>query len=439
MRASIILTSLFFATQLLAAPQIQNWETSKGTRVFFVESHELPMVDIQLIFDAGSTRDPKDKNGLALLTNSLLSQGAAEKNADDISYEFESLGAVFSTDAGYDSALLSLRSLSEEKKLRAALDNFKQVVSRPDFPEAALERQRRQLLVGIQQKKQSPGAIASDAFSSAVFQQHPYAKPSEGTEETVKSLLRQDIVAFYQRYYVSQNAMLVIVGDMDRKKAVALAEDLLNTLPLGEKPQPLASVKPLKKAKLVKHDHPSAQMHILFGQPGVKRGDVDYFPLYVGNHILGGSGLVSLLFKEVREKRGLSYSAYSYFSPRRHLGPFVAGLQTRADQADTALQVLKNTISDFIDKGPSKKQLIAAKQNITGGFPLRLDSNSKILGYVAMIGFYGLPLDYLDKFNAEVESVTVEQIRDAFQRRVHPDKMVTVMVGPTATQKELSN
>jgi len=432
MRINILIASLLFCAEALAIPQIQQWQTTKGVRVFFVESHELPMVDIEVLFDAGSTRDPDGKGGLALLTNSLLSQGAANKNADEISYEFESLGAIFGAEAGYDSALLSLRSLADKEKLQPALDSFKQLISSPDFPATAIKRQRKQVLVGIQQKQQSPGAIASDAFAAAIYPGHPYASPKEGTEKTVAGLRQADIRAFYRRYYVSQNAMLVIVGDLTTAAARAIAEELVQALPKGKKPPPLKPVKPLDKAALIKHAHPSAQMHILLGQPGMKRGDPDFFPLYVGNHILGGSGLVSLLFQEIRAKRGLSYGAYSYFSPRRQDGPFVAKIQTRADQTDTARQVLHNTIKAFIDKGPDKEQLHAAKQNITGGFPLRLDSNSKILGYVAMIGFYNLPLDYLEKFNARVEAVTVEQIQEAFKRRLHPEKMTTLMVGPTA-------
>jgi zinc protease len=165
------------------------------------------------------------------------------------------------------------------------------------------------------------------------------------------------------------------------------------------------------------------------GQPGVRRGDPDYFALYVGNQILGGGGLVSRISEEVREKRGLSYSAYSYFLPMRADGPFVLGLQTRNDSADEALKVLRQTLVDFRNDGPTGKELEAAKRNITGGFPLKIDSNSDILGYIAMIGFYKLPLDYLDTFNGKIEAVTAKQIRDAFQRRVDPDRMVTVTVG----------
>jgi zinc protease len=161
----------------------------------------------------------------------------------------------------------------------------------------------------------------------------------------------------------------------------------------------------------------------------MRRGDPDYLPLYVGNHILGGSGLVSRISDEVREKRGLSYSAYSYFVPMRVAGPFTLGLQTRNENRAEALAVLRQTLARYVGEGPTDEELLAAKKNITGGFPLNIDSNSDILGYIAMIGFYGLPLDYLDTFNQRVEAVTAAQIRDAFARRVHPERMVTVTVG----------
>jgi zinc protease len=159
------------------------------------------------------------------------------------------------------------------------------------------------------------------------------------------------------------------------------------------------------------------------------RGDEDYFDLYVGNHILGGNGLVSRLSQEVRENRGLSYSTYSYFLPMRKQGPFILGLQTKNETAQEALKVLKDELRKFVNQGPTAEELEASKKNITGGFPLRISSNSKIAGYIAMIGFYGLPLDYLDQFNAKIEAVTLDSIKTAFQRRVNPDKMATVLVG----------
>lgn len=419
-----------------ASPKIEQWQTKSGAEVYYVHAPELPMIDMQLVFDAGSSRDGK-LSGIAALTNGLLDQGAAGMNADKISSGFESLGAVFGSSAGYDSASVQLRSLTDDSLLTAAINNFKKVISKPDFPTDALERRRAQTLIGLQAKQQNPGALARDAFMSAVYQSHPYASPSSGTEESVAAITREDIEAFYKQYYVANNAMVAIVGAVDRKQAEKIAEDITSGLQQGEKAKVLPAVKGLDKANKVFIEHPSAQTHILVGQPGLKRGDPDYFPLYVGNHVLGGGGMVSRLFAEVREKRGLSYSAYSYFSPMRFKGPFIAGLQTKTEQVDEALSVLMDNINQYIETGPTEEELLASKKNITGGYPLRIDSNGKILNYVVVIGYYKLPLDYLDKFNANVEAVTIEQIKDAFKRRVTPDKLVTIMVGtPAEAAKE---
>ena len=176
-------------------------------------------------------------------------------------------------------------------------------------------------------------------------------------------------------------------------------------------------------------DFPSSQTHVLAGMPGTYRKDPDYFPLYVGNYILGGGSLVSKLFDEVREKRGLAYSASSQFAPLYRQGPFVMSLQTRNDQTGKAVDVMNNTLKDFIDNGPSAKELNAATQNITGGFAMRIDTNGKLTDYITMIGFYQMPDDYLDVFQSKVAAVTAEQIRDAFQRRVKPELLQTVTVG----------
>ena len=391
------------------------------------------MVDIQIIFDAGSARNGK-KAGLAGLTNSLLDEGAGGLTADLINQGFDNLGANYGGSAGYDSASLSLRSLSAPAILDPALENLARVLVKPDFPEDALARQKNRIVIGIRRKQQSPGALASDAFFAEVFTGHPYAVPSSGSEESISALQRSDVVDFHQSYYVAKNATIAIVGDLTKTQAKAIVEKLFKELPAGEKPKPIPAVKALEKPATVQIDHPSTQTHILLGQTGLKRGDVDYFPLYVGNHVLGGGGMVSRLFKVIREKRGLSYSANSYFSPMRENGTFMASLQTRTDQAEEALTVLRDNLKKFINHGPTEAELEASKKNITGGFPLRLDSNSKIIGYIGMIGFYDLPNNYLETFNANVNAVTVDQIKDAFKRRLSPDKFVTVMVGPRAKE-----
>ena len=219
------------------------------------------------------------------------------------------------------------------------------------------------------------------------------------------------------------------MGDLGKGEAKRVAKKIAGSLVAGSKAPSLAPVHELASEKIRRIDFPSTQTHIMMGMPGMRRGDPDYFPLYVGNYILGGGGLVSRLSQEIREKRGLSYSVYSYFYPLRDNGPFVMGLQTRNNQSEQALKVMRATLADFVKNGPRKEELEAAKKHITGGFPLRLDNSGKIAGYLAVMGFYELPLTYLDDFNKRVEAVTLEQIDDAFRRRVNPDRMVTVVVG----------
>jgi len=412
----------------LAAPQIQQWQTANGARVLFVPAPEIPMVDAQVVFDAGSARDLA-KPGIAVLTNALLNEGAGDKNADAIAEQFATLGARQGNSAERDMASFSLRSLTDPSKLVPAADLLALILKQPTFPQDAFARVQSNALVGLQAQKQSPDEITSEAFFKAVYGTHPYASDPSGSEDSVKALTVDDLKAFYKQYYVARNAVVAIVGAVDRAGAEKLANTLVSGLPEGAAAAKLPEVASLADANIVKLSHPSTQTHVMIGQPGMRRNDPDYFALYLGNHILGGNGLVSRISDEIREKRGLSYSAYSYFMPMRDRGPYILGLQTRTDKTDEAIKVLRDTLEKFVKDGPTAKELEASKKNITGGFALRVDSNKKIADYLALIGFYNLPLDYLDTFIARMNAVTLQQVKDAFKRRVDPGKMVTVIVG----------
>lgn len=430
-KATLLITLLSVTSFASAGPDIQHWQTSNGARVFYVHAPELPIIDLQVVFDAGSARDGK-KEGLAALTSSLLDEGTGKRNADAVAERFEGVGAQFAASSLRDMAIMSLRTLTEKNALDTSLDMFANIMVKPSFPEKSFERNRKAMLVGLQVARQRPGDIANKTFFRNLYQQHPYAIDGAGTEASLMAMQRKDVVDFHKRYYVANNAVIAIVGAVSKQQAKAVAERITNGLAAGKKAAPLAVVRPIKAAQNIRIDHQSSQTHILVGQPGMHRGDPDYFSLYVGNHILGGSGLVSRLSAEIREKRGLVYSVYSYFTPMREDGPFTMGLQTKNESADEALKILNQSLKQFLAKGPTEEELKSAKQNITGGFALRVDSNKKITQYVAMIGFYGLPLNYLDMFNQQVEAVTVKSIRDAFNRRIKPDQLVTVMVGGKA-------
>lgn len=418
-----------FISTAEAGPKIQHWTLANGARVYFVESRELPMLQVRVVFDAGASRDPAQKPGIANLTAAMLDEGASELSADDIAGGFEGVGAEFGAGVDRDMASVNLRSLSDSTLLDPALDLFARILAGPVFPAANLERKRAQVQVALQKDAQSPGEIAEKAFYRALYGEHPYANDPLGTEPSLQAIGAEDLIEFHRRYYVGANAWVVIVGDANKRRARKIAERVIGGLPAGKAPPPLAPVRPLRAGALKQINFPATQTHINMGHPGMSRGDPDYFPLYVGNYILGGGGLVSRLSVEVREKHGLSYSVYSYFLPLRQPGPLFIGLQTKNTQRDQALKLVRQVISNFVAQGPTDQELEAAKKHITGSFPLRLDSNAKIAENLAVIGFYGLPLTYLDDFIPRVEAVTVEQIRRAFRERVRPDQMVTVTVG----------
>lgn len=414
-----------------ATPQIQNFTTTKGGRVYFVPTAGLPLIDIRMVFDAGSARDGA-KFGLASLTSSMLENGAGSWDADTIAQRLENVGALLGTGVSRDSAYLSLRSLTYPDKLEPALETAIEVLAHPRFEQKDFEREKNRTLLGIKQLGEDPGEIAEIAFMKALYGDHPYAHPSEGLKETVESLTRDDLAAFHQKTYTIKNGILVIVGDLQRPQAEAIADKLFAALPEGEAQPALPEPTPKTTAETVKTPFPSEQTHVFSGQLGMKVNDPDYFPLYIGNHILGGSGLVSRIMEEVREKRGFAYSAYSYFQPLRVAGPYQIGLQTKNSQTEEALKVANQTVRDFIQNGPTDQEIDAARKNIIGGFVLRLDSNQKLAGEVANIAFYNRPLDYLDTFTQKVQAVTREDIKRAFKARINPDQMQTVLVGGAA-------
>ena len=419
---------LFFGWHNAFAINIQQWDTQNGAKIFFLKSNDLKIVDIRLVFDAGSARDGK-KLGLAKLVNTLIPTGTTSKNEDEIALAFDNQGAIFSHSSLIDMSIFSLRTLSSKEQLQATTDILSDLLLNPSFKQEPFKRVQDTTIQGLKIAKQSPSYLASRAFMETLYPEHPYSTNSSGTIDSVKSIIPQDLSKFHQKYFVGNNAIMVIVGDLNMLQAKSLANKVVGKLPPGKKPETINKVKPLDKAMVKKIEFDSQQTHILIGQPGVSRRDPDYFPLYVGNHILGGSGLVSRLSNEIREKHGLAYSAYSYFSPMRQLGPFQMGTQTKTKSTDKALKIARETLQDFVNNGPSEKELSDSKKNISGGFVLQIDSNSKITQYLAMIGFYNLPLDYLDTLVNKVNQVTVEDIKTAWQKRIKPENMATILVG----------
>lgn len=423
--AMLALSPLLTARSALAAVTIEHWVTTNGTRVYFSAAPALPMLDIQVDFAAGSMFDPADKAGLAALTRGILDLGAGARDETAIAEQLADLGAVLGGGADTDRASISLRTLTAEDKLPAALAVLTDVLREPHFDAAILEREKARTIASLRDAMTRPDSIAGKAFWAAMYPDHPYGR--QASPESVAGLTRDDLVAFHQRLYNADNASITLVGQLNREQAEAIAEQLSIALPPGAKPSLPKPPGPGKGGKRA-IAHPASQAHISLGLPAIERGHPDFFPLLVGNYTLGGGGFVSRLVQEVRDKRGFAYSVYSYIAPLRQAGPFQIGLQTQRKQANEAIRVVREVVRDFVAKGPTEAELAAAKANLSGSFPLRLDSNSKLLGNIAVIGFYGLPLDYLDHYRAQIDAVTAEQVRAAFARHVRLNDMVIVTV-----------
>ena len=422
----LALLCLSIATQAAhAGPKIEHWVAPSGARVFFVENHALPILDVQVDFVAGTAYDPVGKSGLASMTRGLLELGVEGLNETEISSRMADLGAMLSGGADMDRASVSLRTLSAADKRLPAADILRAVLVSPQFPAAAFEREKARTVAALKEALTRPDAIAGKAFWSAMYPGHAYGQQS--TPESVADIERDDLPAFYRTHYKAARASVSIVGDLSRAEAEALAQQLTADLPAGAGAARLSDPL-LPVATEQRIAHPAAQAHVLIGLPAIKRGDPDIFPLLVGNYSLGGGGFVSRLMKEVRDKRGFAYSVYSYFHPMALPGPFQIGLQTKKAQANDALKLTREVLAGFLAEGPSESELKAAKQNLVGSFPLRLDSNRKILENVAVIGFYDMPLDYLDRYAENIEKVTVADIRAAFARHVKQGHLVTVVV-----------
>lgn len=405
---------------------IQSWTAKTGARVLLVESRSIPMLDIAVDFDAGGKRAPSGKAGLAGLTNGMLALGSGGLNENQISERFADVGAQRGGRADFDRAGVTLRTLSSKAERDASIALLASIVQTPAFPEDALNREKARAIAGLKEAETKPEAIANKAFFQAMYGSHPYG--ANATVASVTGITRADIEGFYRANYAASRAVVSMIGDISRSEAEAIAEQLTANLPQGTTPVALPPIgTPDSTPKRIAH--PATQSHILLGMPSLSRGDPDFFALTVGNYVLGGGGFVSRLMNEVREKRGLAYSVYSYFMPLSEPGPFQLGLQTKKEQANEALKLVNSVVAEYVEKGPTAAELKAAKDNLAGGFALRIDNNRKILDNLSVIGFYKLPLDYLDRWVDNVERVSVADVKAAFARHVKPAQFATVVVG----------
>ena len=428
--------SIGLLTSVQAALPIQQLDSYKGAKAYLVQTQSLPMLDIEISIDAGTRYDPASKAGLAIMTAELLDNGirSAGRNLTEaqIADEIADLGADIKIGVSGERAMILVRCLSRPDIRDRAIQLARLILSSPTYDSVIVNREKQRISAGLLEAETKPDFVLDRRFRKAVYGDYPL-----GNAVTVKSIAGlsvSDLKQFHQQFYRSDRVIVSMVGDVSKSEAQEIMQTLVKDLPqTGSSIPPLPELARSPVENLSEREitipFDSQQAHIAMGMTAIARNNPDYFPLIVGNYALGGGGFVSRLMNEVREKRGLAYSVFSYFAPGQETGIFQAGLQTKNDQASMALDVMTETISQFIAKGPTQSELDAAKANLINGFPLRIDNNRKLLDNVSSIAWNGLPLNTLDTWTEQVNAVTREQVESAFQKYLAMDRMKIVVLG----------
>jgi len=415
--------------------EVLSYKTKNGINVLYSKSENIPMIDIKITFNAGSNKDG-DLKGLSLLTHNLLDEGTSKMNSEEIASVFESTGAIFNTSVSKDKSSISLRSLSDKKYLDPSIKMFLKILSDSIFPKDEINLQKDRTISSIIEDDADPGEISINLFFKEMYGDHPYAFPTIGTRNTVKKIKRKDVLAFYKNNINIKNATIVIVSSLPKKEVIYLSEKIsksLNTSTVKDSYN-LDLIKNSKEKNVYKNFR-SKQAHIYIGGLSIKRGSENHLPLYVGNYIFGGSGFSARLMQELRVKRGLTYGVYSYIYPMKDIGPFVIGIETKAEQAQKSVKLINNMLKDFYKNGPTDIELKHAKEAIINGFPLRVDSNRDILNYLSMINYYNLPIDYLNTFTSKISKITKKDIIKSFNEDIDVNKLITLIVGNEKSKK----
>lgn len=413
------------------ALDIQRWHTPQGTEVLLLERHQLPIVDYVVLFKgAGSAAEPEGKSNIAAATSELLTSGTRLLDEDAFNQKISSLGANISGSSSVDFSSMAFRTLSRADTLHATADLLNQALTQPRFDENALQRIKNQASLSLQQSESYPSFIAQREISRLNYPHHPYGKGAFQTVEKIQSVQRDDIVDFHRQYYAQNKAIVAIVGDINREQANELVAQTLKGLP--EKAASSQSVPPVdvhdSQRKFVPFPH-SSQSTVVLSLPVLTANSPDYFALILGNYVLGGGGFDSRLMKVLRDQYGYTYGASSDMDAYTQAAPFTIEFSTAHHNRDAALKATQQVLRDFITHGASESELQQAKANITGSFPLRLDSNQKLLNNLIHLAYHNYPNDWLDTYNDKINALTTEDVKRAWQRHIQPEKLNIVIVG----------
>ncbi|MGZ3614783.1 MAG: M16 family metallopeptidase [Thermodesulfobacteriota bacterium] len=411
---------------LYAMPSVQRMTLSNELVLLASGEHSLPFVTIQLLVDSGSRRDPSGEEGLAYLTAKGLLHGTSKRTINQINEELDFLGASLSSSSGRDYATLTLKIL--KKDLEKGFDLFMEVLTQPIFPDEEIKREIEKTLAAIQSEEDQPEEVAEKAFLRALFLNSPYGHPVEGTKESVPTLKREGIIRFYRSYYHPNNAILTIVGDITEQEIKAKLVPQLEKWSKGEIPKVPFVTTFEKEQKTVKTNRPITQANIILGNAGISRDNPDFYTLTVMNYILGGGGFASRLMEVIRNKRGLAYSVASFFDPGKYPGSFQIILQTKNSSAREAISLALQQMERIQKELVLEKELESAKKYLIGSFPMRFDTQAKVANFLSQVEYYGLGLDYPEKYPSLIRSITREEILRIAKKYLDPQQYVLVIV-----------
>jgi zinc protease len=411
-----------------AEPIGQRFILKNGMTLLVKENRALPVVTVNMIIKAGAVNEPPEKAGLAHITAGLLTKGAGGKSASDISEAIEFVGGSLSVGGGGDYATASLTTLKKDADVGFYLLGL--ALTKPDFDQEEIGRMKSTVKAGIIRGEQDPGTVASKAFNKAMFGgRHPYGWPGVGTVDTVDSITRDDIVAFHKKHFIPNNAIVAVVGDVTEEEVKALLFRHMGGWRAGEVSETSFPEPPAPNGlEYITIDRDITQASILMGHRGVNRENPDYYSLLVMNYALGGGGFASRILDKIRDDMGLAYSAYSYFSPSKYDGMYVVGMETKSESVKLAIQETLKLVEEMREDGVTDQELQDAKDYITGSFPRRQDTNSKIAGLLTQVEYYNLGLDYFDMYEREVKKVTKEDVLRVARQYLHPDDIYIVVV-----------
>lgn len=407
--------------------KIQDVKSPGGIPAWLVEEHSVPLLALRFVFDGGNSQDPAGREGLANFLTAMMDEGAGDLNAAQFQERMEELAVRMSFEDGRDALYGNFETLTVNRG--PALEMLKLAINKPRFDADAVERIRKQLLANLAYAAKNPQQVAGNTWTETAFAGHPYGRPAAGTPESVAKIVGTDLEAFRKRTFARDTLRVVAVGDIDAATLGALLDQVFGGLPAKAELVPVAAAVPKSNEKLKIVDMDVPQSVVQFGMNGLARKDPDFMAAFVMNHILGGGGFSSRLTEQVREKRGLAYSVYSYLQPYRHAALFAGGVATKNESVKESIEVIRAELSRMAKEGPTEAELTGAKSNLTGSFALRFDTNAKIASQLLWMLHEDMGLDYARKRNALVDAVTMDDVKRAAARILKDDDLLVTVVG----------